>query len=202
MRSPRILPTAKVRTGSRRRSGAMPKFARHRDAPPAGSSPRGARSCRFHNPRPEREIACPRRPLHRSARTSAPSENPNVTSGPGALRETAPPARSSAFSTATPSRGKRLDQFAFGRRHAFDGIEEFHVRIAHVGHDSDFGCAMPASSRISPAWFIPISNTAARHSSGSRRIESGTPDMIVEIARRSSRLESPRRADARSHPWS
>ena len=40
---------------------------------------------------------------------------------------------------------------------------------------------MAANSRISPAWFIPISSTAARQSSGKRRMESGTPTWLLKL---------------------
>ena len=43
------------------------------------------------------------------------------------------------------------------------------------------GRAIDARWRISPEWFMPISRTAARASSGTRRIESGSPTWLFRL---------------------
>ena len=70
---------------------------------------------------------------------------------------------------------QRLNEFALGKRHSFDGIESLDVRVADVGDYPDIRGGDDRQRTNFAAWFMPISRTPTRASSGRRRIESGTP---------------------------
>ena len=105
-RSPRILPAAKRRTASRSRSGAMPNsrataIAASRFITPCRPVESGLE---IHAHRPEtRPVGAESPPPRRAHRR--PSEKPNVTERPGWTSRKRSTRASSAFSTATPSRG-------------------------------------------------------------------------------------------------
>ena len=135
------------------------------------------------------------------ARTSASSARPKVMLRPrwtSAKRRTR---GSSAFSTATPSRPQRFDQFPLGARHAVDGIEELDVRVADVGHHADVGPGdggqiANLAGVVHPDFEHRDARVFVQPQDRERQ-----PDVVVEIAVRLADRAFRRPAAARWHPW-
>ena len=183
IRSPRILPTEKVRTGSRSRSGAISKSRATAIAasrlltawrPVSAGLVVDADGAEA---RAVRLADSSAQPAHRLLR-----EKPKGT----------PPPRMRPRGIAH-ARVIRIQHRHAVAREALRSVRAWppprlrwsrRTPRAHNPRSSlrPFAAlAIAARSRISPAWFIPISSTAARQSSGSRRMDSGTPTWLLKL---------------------
>ena len=123
-----------------------------------------------------------RRTRTSSARTSAPSLSPKVIVRPGMRRRETATTRIVGIQDRDAVRRQRLDQFALRRGDAFDGFEEFDVRVADIRHHADARPGDRAPGRGSrPRDSCRFRAPPLRASSGSRRIESGTPTWLLKL---------------------